>query len=627
MKKSLLAVLLLAILLLSGCVYGDGESPSATSASTAPVSTVPVTKPPESPVSMMAKTDGAVIGLAGNESFCSAIVQREDGRVQLTVLEVPSGKVLAEKFLLSPDCSVVCHQNQLALMSRDSLDLYLYSPALETIFHRSGKDLICCEVSSDGFFYGITRDHCLLEISLENGAQRMAALPEGIHPTYIAAAAPNGCLLDYTEGNDAVEDGNTHSGWFDLETGELMDFQPVNYLSRLLMQPYYDYQTDTATYLRKATGDTIYVLGESDLQLINASQTSAVFQKEQQELIRWDLEDGTVFKHPAHKVYQATICGNYAVYTELEKDGILWIWDSSLSSSQSVTTDKISLSQLEEQNQEQAASLEAQSGFSLHYGQEGITHTETMDTGYTSDLLQDPLLIHLALENTAQLVKELPQNFFRELSTEGYAPLEICFTGTIHPAHSSSVSDAVAFLSDTGDKYLLVADIQDAVTGNSFRATLVHELMHVMENRIIQCSEDTGIPYLNYWFSFLPDPPPYFYSYHDEEGLPISATDYTAQSSLPREEVLFVDPYSRTFPHEDRARLLENLYLGAEGPWAENLQTGVLAEKAQYLCAMIRECFPCCKDQVQLPWEAMVDTAPFSHFKEQVMSYEMSAAG
>lgn len=622
MKKSLFAVLLLVFLVLCGCVNDSGEDPSTTS-----VSTTPVTQPPESPVSIMTKTDGAMIGLAGNESFCSAMVQLKDGRVQLSVLEVPTGEVLAQKLLLSPDFSFICFQNRLALMSRNSLDLYIYSPNLEAVFHRSGKDLICGELSSDGFFYGITRDDCLLRISLEDGAQHLAVLPEGIHPAYIAAATSQQCLLDYTEGDDSKEDGNMRSGWFDLETGKLLDSQSANHLSRLFVQPYYDYQTDTSTYLRNAVGDEIYVLPEPGLQLITSTETLALFQDEHSELVRWDLEAGTVFKRPAHEVYQAAICGNFTVFTELEKRSILWIWDSALSSPESVTPAKMSRSQLEETNQKQAASLERQSGFSLHYGEEGAAYMETIDTGYASDSLHDPLIIHLALENTAQLAKELPQDFFRELSMDGCDTLDIYFTGTIHPTHSTSVSDSVAFVTNTGTGSILVADISSAVTGNHFRSTLVHELMHIMENRIIQCSVDTGIPYLNYWFSFLPDPAPYFYSYHDEEGLPISDTDYTPLSNLPREEVLFVDPYSRTFPHEDRARLLENLYLGADGSNAEILQTGIMAEKSRYLCAVIRECFPCCKNQEQLPWEVIVDTVPFSHFEERVMSYEMSAAG
>ena len=69
--------------------------------------------------------------------------------------------------------------------------------------------------------------------------------------------------------------------------------------------------------------------------------------------------------------------------------------------------------------------------------------------------------------------------------------------------------------------------------------------------------------------------------------------------------VWFVDGYSRTYPTEDRARIMENLFNTSE----ENADKSIFAEnqnikeKAIQYCSILRECFSSCDSEDLLPWE------------------------
>ena len=59
-----------------------------------------------------------------------------------------------------------------------------------------------------------------------------------------------------------------------------------------------------------------------------------------------------------------------------------------------------------------------------------------------------------------------------------------------------------------------------------------------------------------------------------------------------RGEVWFLDQLLRSYPLEDRGRILEYLYAGEEGAYAQAFHENPIRDKAQYLCAVIRACFP-----------------------------------
>ena len=118
---------------------------------------------------------------------------------------------------------------------------------------------------------------------------------------------------------------------------------------------------------------------------------------------------------------------------------------------------------------------------------------------------------------------------------------------------------------------VLNIDYLNTVTDLQFEQILAHEFMHVMENRIAVCEEERNMPYLDYWYTFVPGLDAYYECYLDENGENIQDVTYTmagCNSRSDRDDVWFTDSYARTFPTEDRARIMEVAYSTA----ARNMQ-------------------------------------------------------
>ena len=246
---------------------------------------------------------------------------------------------------------------------------------------------------------------------------------------------------------------------------------------------------------------------------------------------------------------------------------------------------------------------------------------------YTADALEDD---DVALEIVAQLVEFvalLPEGMLEELLVPPAKELAVYVCGALYPANSSAIDSAVALTNTTGSTYAIV--INGASSLYQLRSTLMHEFMHLMEERILQCEWSGDISYTSLWLAIKPEhlPDLYAYTYNDENGYLYSDDDYTAMGyGRPENEVLFIDAYSRTYPHEDRARVLEYLFMAREGDLSGNsyytdtyfTSYPYLKQKAQYLCALIRACFPSAAavPHGELPWEISSEVVPIAYFEE-----------
>ncbi|MBQ3002215.1 MAG: hypothetical protein IJD82_00630, partial [Clostridia bacterium] len=85
-------------------------------------------------------------------------------------------------------------------------------------------------------------------------------------------------------------------------------------------------------------------------------------------------------------------------------------------------------------------------------------------------------------------------------------------------------------------------------------------------------------------------------------------TRYTAWSESNDANVWFVDSYARTFPTEDRARIMENLFNPEADGLAEVFQFENLQAKARLYSYILRECFESCDVDEVLYWETYLGT-------------------
>ncbi len=138
---------------------------------------------------------------------------------------------------------------------------------------------------------------------------------------------------------------------------------------------------------------------------------------------------------------------------------------------------------------------------------------------------------------------------------------------------------------------------------NQFPETFVHETMHMMEIRIRKYCTDNHLDFETYWTEELNSSK---YGYHDaytdDSGKDLN--DNGGTYTKDPKNAWFIDAYSRTTVREDRARVLENLYLGNNYYFKKSEH---LRLKAQHLCAIIRAAFPSVgRSESAMRWESYI---------------------
>ena len=202
-----------------------------------------------------------------------------------------------------------------------------------------------------------------------------------------------------------------------------------------------------------------------------------------------------------------------------------------------------------------------------------------------------------ALLRLRQCMAEYPKGFFEDLKGENYDSLIFYLCGEHVRKWDGSIENAVATGGQVGNSLVLSYSVH---SWSSMRTLLLHEMMHLMEAQIIEKTFNDQISYETYWEKNLNVPEyPYLYSYNYEDeaesGKGVFGTD--------SEHAAFINAYSRTFPIEDRATILE-YQLNSNNSYYFNAP--ILNQKARFLTGIIRETFPSVKNSdEEVFWEHM----------------------
>jgi hypothetical protein len=116
---------------------------------------------------------------------------------------------------------------------------------------------------------------------------------------------------------------------------------------------------------------------------------------------------------------------------------------------------------------------------------------------------------------------------------------------------------------------------------------VVHELTHAADYRFA----GEGLLSEDEWNSMNPKGFSYYYSYINESGESYETAgspENTAVSGCPADDVWFIDPYSKTYPMEDRARLMETL-LSGRTPYSGCFKGRHVQEKLSYYFRFLRK--------------------------------------
>ena len=203
------------------------------------------------------------------------------------------------------------------------------------------------------------------------------------------------------------------------------------------------------------------------------------------------------------------------------------------------------------------------------------------------------------LENTLQL---LPPNFFENLRGDYYREIVIFLTGAMIPQDAgSSISNAGAFTTQSNGLCILAFNLEE----DPALCTVIHELVHAIDYRL------AGEELLDEeeWNSMNPEGFSYYGRYISEDGESYETAgdlQYTIAGGGSPDEVWFIDPYSKTFSMEDRARLVEYLMENSDPPDA--YLSGVhIREKLTYYFRILREVLSDDSWPEQTSWEKALE--------------------
>ena len=239
--------------------------------------------------------------------------------------------------------------------------------------------------------------------------------------------------------------------------------------------------------------------------------------------------------------------------------------------------------------------------FGIHVYFEEVDMHGDMFGSYRLIPCDDMDRLRMTMNEFYESAAEFPDGFWTDILADGERGcVRFFLCGGFERTDLSAIEDAAALTSTSfedicmayGSRYL-----------NQLRETFVHETMHMMEVRIRKFCADNELDFAAYWNSTLnTEKYPYFDAYTDDSGVSIDDRKGTYQDSP--KKAWFIDAYSRTNEREDRARILENLYLGNTYFFRDSTH---LCEKAENLCAIIRAAFPSIRESdAEMRWEAYI---------------------
>lgn len=200
-------------------------------------------------------------------------------------------------------------------------------------------------------------------------------------------------------------------------------------------------------------------------------------------------------------------------------------------------------------------------------------------------------VISRCLTQLGEALRCFPESFYSTSAVSArQSPLNICLvrslTGDIAMGAPES-ADGLTCWSEDGQGYVFLA-ANGLITGSFF-----HEMSHIIDSRVLS----TCTAY-DSWDALNPQEFEYDYDYIAN----LNRFDY---DYLEDDNRYFIDPYSMSFPTEDRARILE--YAMQEGNECF-FTTDTMQAKLRQLCIGIREAYDLTDADGPLLWEQYLNT-------------------
>ena len=229
-----------------------------------------------------------------------------------------------------------------------------------------------------------------------------------------------------------------------------------------------------------------------------------------------------------------------------------------------------------------------------------IKIAEQCDTDYEDYTVEQNLnadKISRGLDIIDLSLSSYPEGFIDQLYFGYFREIEMNLMGNIYAVNQveenkNGFDSFIAFVQGNEEKYVMVFDLS---RGQLMEQDLYHEFSHLIDNKL-QNMNDNGkqVKFSEEgWAALNPDGFEYCYSY----------TDVPESYYYDGYDDYFIDIYSRTFPKEDRARVMEYAMIGAE--FCFDTYPG-LVDKIEYYSECIRDAFDTTGWPEVTKWEEML---------------------
>ncbi len=254
-------------------------------------------------------------------------------------------------------------------------------------------------------------------------------------------------------------------------------------------------------------------------------------------------------------------------------------------------------SELWQRIQSIAEEIESDTSVDILYGADG---NDFDNYGYMGKAEKNVFSVYSAINSVKEVLSHYPKGMLKESYIDTHKGLRIYLCGTIYGMGYGSLDTAGGLTTEDDGYIIVVLDIN-----NNIQFDLPHELSHVFDRRIEYVSFFSEESYMQLWEGATPLNNGYKYTYDDYQNY----YKYTVEYEDDPQDVWFLSPYSRTYPTEDRAQIMEFLF-NKENEFSANiLEYENLRTKAELYCRILRECFESCKTDEVLYWEILLQDA------------------
>ncbi len=236
-------------------------------------------------------------------------------------------------------------------------------------------------------------------------------------------------------------------------------------------------------------------------------------------------------------------------------------------------------------------------GVRLHWDAEGAAFASE---SFTAEAADDAECLP-TMEGIARFFAKLPEGMVQEALAGAASELHVYVCKGIRTVPDLGWSTG-GFTDIVDGKLCIVINTDDLywIDGN-----IAHEFWHAAEYRIRILEQARAEDYTAGWAGLMEEA---IGDVYWDKGLNTIGSEWQQDGAYcadggetDAERVWFVRAYSRSDPGEDRATVFEALnWSGEQGLFTRYPN---LREKAEYLCELLRACYPSCSGAEPLPWE------------------------